>query len=143
MDAPASLSSDSACNSDTFVADRQPNNAQMMRRCKSLCTARTRRDIEEYPGGFVPSGTKAQARRNLQKLLPFMPLDSDLFTFGTWLSWVESKNPFRNKLGENKTRLPDMIRAIATQIADVGSRKWNVVLPLPTKIFPQVVPQVP
>ena len=115
---PPNCKPDTAFGDESFITDRQKCNAEMMRRCKALCAARTRRDVDETPGSFIPFVMKSQARRNLQKILAFMPLDSDPFTFGTWLSWLESKSPFQNKFGETKTSLPDMIRSVAGQIGD-------------------------
>jgi hypothetical protein len=114
------MNPDSKYGTESFVSDRQECNPEMMRRCKSLCVPRSRREIDDHPGAHVPFVMKAQARRNLQKILPYIPLDSDMFTFGTWISWLEAKSPFQNAFGGTKTCLPDMIKDIAMQIADEG-----------------------
>ena len=61
---------------------------------------------------------KSQARRNLQKVLSYIPLDADVFSFGTWIAWLKDRSPFQNEFGKPKTPLPEMIRTIARTIAD-------------------------
>jgi hypothetical protein len=54
-----------------------------------------------------------------------MPLDADTFTRGSWLTWLQSKSPFQNVYGKTKTRLLDMVKNIATQIADDGQSQLD------------------
>ena len=60
---------------------RKKCNAEMLRRCAALCTAKVRKDIAQNTAGFCPCIMRSQARRDLPKLILFVPLDPDTFNF--------------------------------------------------------------
>eukprot|EP00959_Pyramimonas_sp_CCMP1952_P341793 7159999-Pyramimonas_sp.AAC.1 len=88
----------------------------MMRRCKSLCTPKTRSALTDNPGEYVPYVMRAQARRNLQKVVPLMPFDCDTFNFNVFLTWLTRNSPYTMK----RDALPEMICKVAASIADEG-----------------------
>jgi hypothetical protein len=49
-------------------------------------------NIEDY----VPYVLKSQARRNLQKIIALIPLDSDAFSFSVFMNWLVKHSPYDN-----------------------------------------------
>ena len=59
---------------------------------------------------------RSQARRNLQKIVPLVPLDADTYNFNVFLTWLVNNSPFAMKKGG----LPEMIAKIAASVGDEG-----------------------
>ena len=116
-DCPPHLSPDTLDTSDSFIQDRKACNSEMMRRCKALCTAKTRQAIRDNSQDYSPYIMKAAARRDLQKIIPFVPLDADTFSYNVFLTRLEKKSPYEMK---GRGALPEMITQVAATIADDG-----------------------
>ena len=115
---PPALMPDVNKDDDNFKEDRIKCNAEMMRRCLSLCTAKTRESASYSTNNYVPYIMKAQARRNLQKIIPFVPLDVDTFNFGVWFAWLSKFSPYQ--MSKGSAGLTEMVSKVATSIADPG-----------------------
>ncbi|CAK0858357.1 unnamed protein product [Prorocentrum cordatum] len=111
---PPHLSPDLCFEDPRFKEARAMCNVEMMRRCKSLCTPKTRSALTDNPGECVPYVMRAQARRNLQKVVPLMPFDCDTFNFNVFLTWLTRNSPYTMK----RDALPEMICKVAASIAD-------------------------
>ena len=66
---------------------------------------------------YIPYVMRAQARKNLQKIVPLIPLDADTFNFSVFLTWLEKSSPYRQY---EKGNLARMISDVARTIADDG-----------------------
>ena len=116
---PPHLFPDLCFDDPRFKEARALCNAEMMRRCKSLCTPKTRTAVTDNPGEYVPYIMRAQARRNLQKIVPLIPLEADTFNFNVFLTWLTRNSPYTMK----KDALPEMIGKIAASLADEGQAR--------------------
>ena len=126
---PPDLKPDVNFNDDTFQESCQACNAEMMRRCASLRTAKTRKALAANPGDYVPYVLKANARKNLQKILAMVPLDGDMFSFSIFLGWLTKHSPYDNKFEagvDKRDALAKMIQQIADSIADPGQANLEV-----------------
>lgn len=105
-----------------FVDARQACNAEMTRRCKALCTSYVRSALEENCTEYIPYMMKQQARRNLQKVVTLIPLNSDTSTFDIFLSWLQQFSPYSQakKGAREKDSIKNMIIQVAKSIADPG-----------------------
>ena len=98
----------------------------------ALRTAKVRKDISQNSMDFCPYIMRSQARRNLQKLIPYVPLDSDTFNFSVVLQWIQAKRPHqRSEYGSQDESLPSMIRRVAVTIADPGQAHVEVNAAIP------------
>ena len=97
-----------------------------MRRCRSLCSESTRRKVDAGED-FIPLVMKAQSRRNLQKIMPSIPLDSDTFAFSAFATWIAACSPYsQGEWGKNnRTNSEDMIRNIAEKLIDPSQGRYE------------------
>lgn len=103
---------------EAFIKARQACNKEMMRRCVSLCTASTRSAMVSDPDSHVPYILKTQPRRNLQRVVQYIPLHVDSGSFGVFETWLSMHSPWNNK--DKKDNVSDMVSKIAASIADEG-----------------------
>ncbi|CAK0864407.1 unnamed protein product [Prorocentrum cordatum] len=118
---PPDYKPDLPFGTEDFINERKKCNAEMMRRCICLCTAKTRREISLNAEEYCPYIMRAQARRNLQNIVPFAPLDSDTFSFSVLLAWISTQSLC--KRAEQSTSgecLSNMTHAVAALLADQG-----------------------
>ncbi|CAK0830790.1 unnamed protein product [Prorocentrum cordatum] len=113
---PPGFEPDLAWEDPRFKDARIACNAGMMRRCKALCTAKTRSALTENPGEYIPYVMRSQARRNFQKIAPLVPMDADTYNFNVFLTWPTRNSPYTMK----KDAPPDMISKVAASMVDDG-----------------------
>ncbi|CAK0858692.1 unnamed protein product [Prorocentrum cordatum] len=113
---PSDYKPDIPFDTEDFINERKKCNAEMMRR-----------EISQNAEEYCPYIMRAQARRNLQKIVPFVPLDSDTFSFSVFLAWITTQSPC--KRAEQSTSgecLSNMTHTVAALLADQGQAHKTV-----------------
>jgi hypothetical protein len=98
-----------------FIAARVQCNKEMMKRALSLCSQKVRNDISQHDAPYVPYIVRHQAKRNIQKLFPHVPLNANAQNCNVFYTWMQKNSPFFHESDDN---LAEMIRHVAHSMAD-------------------------
>jgi hypothetical protein len=100
-----------------FPQERIKCNAEMMKRVLCLCSPSVRKDYAQGSESFVPYIVRTQAKRNMQKLFPHIPLNASAYNFNVFFTWMSKNSPY---FYDSEDNLAVMIRNVAASIADPG-----------------------
>jgi len=91
--------------------------------CNNEMMRRIRKDHTHGESTYVPYTIRQQAKHNIQKLFPHVPLNANSFNFNVFWTWMAKHNPY---FYESEDNLAVMIKRVAASFADPGQTEVDV-----------------